>query len=177
MAYLWLKSLHIIGFVTWFAGLFYLARLFVYHAEAKKKSAVEWQVLHPQFSLMEKRLFYIITWPGMVFTLGCGTGMIYLNPAIFTGWLHIKLAMVVALAAYHIVCGSMLKRFASGNAGYSSGQMRMWNEIPTLLLVGIVLIAVLKNTLSFAKAFAVLFILGILLFAGIRIYKRFRSEN
>ncbi len=175
MAYLWFKSLHIIGFVTWFAGLFYLVRLFVYHAEAKEKGGTALDVLHPQYSLMEWRLYYIITWPGMLITLIFGTAMVVLNPAILTQWLLIKIALVFGLVLYHIYCRTLLIAFSKSENTPSNSILRLYNEVPTLLLVAIVLLAVMKNSLNAVTAFGLLAGLMVILMLGIKIYKRMRN--
>ncbi|HLD66940.1 MAG TPA: protoporphyrinogen oxidase HemJ [Pseudomonas sp.] len=139
MLYLWLKALHIIAMVCWFAGLFYLPRLFVYHAMSEDAPSRE------RFSLMERKLYRGIMIPSMLATLAFGFALLYLNPAwLNMGWLHAKLALVVLLIAYHHVCGAQLKRFARGENARGHVFYRWFNEIPVLFLLVIVILVVVK---------------------------------
>lgn len=140
MLYLWLKALHIVAIVCWFAGLFYLPRLFVYHAMSED------QVSRERFQVMERKLYRGIMMPSMVATLIFGVGMITLNPALFStgGWLHAKLALVVLLIGYHHLCGAQLKRFARNENTRSHVFYRWFNEFPVLLLLAIVILVVIK---------------------------------
>ena len=135
---LWVKSLHIIFMVTWFAGLFYLPRLFVYHAQASDAASLE------RFNLMERRLYWGIMTPGAVLTIAFG---LWLWVGWFRdagGWLHAKLALVALLIAYHLWCGRLLRRFAAGRNTRSHVWFRWFNEVPTLVLFATVLLVVLK---------------------------------
>ena len=135
---LWLKALHVVAMVTWFAGLFYLPRLFVYHADAVDSISVE------RFRVMERRLFMIMT-IGALATLLLGVAMIVAAPGYLKmGWLHVKLALVLVLIVYHVLCFKFVRDFATGRARRSSGWFRAFNEVPSLLLLGIVLLAVAK---------------------------------
>lgn len=148
MAYLWYKAFHLIGVVVWFAGLFYLVRLFVYHAEASQQPEPAQSILKSQYEIMEKRLYHIITMPGMVVTVVMAIGLLTTEPEVLKdGWLHIKLAFVVALLAYHFYCGRLMRRLATGECKWTGQQFRALNEAPTVLLVAIVLLAVFKNSL------------------------------
>lgn len=140
MLYLWLKALHIIAIVCWFAGLFYLPRLFVYHAMSEDAVSRE------RFQTMERKLYRGIMIPSMIATLAFGIGMIALNPALFStgGWLHAKLALVVLLIGYHHVCGAQMKRFARNENTRSHVFYRWFNEAPVLLLLAIVILVVVK---------------------------------
>ncbi len=140
MLYLWLKALHIVAIVCWFAGLFYLPRLFVYHAMSEDAISRE------RFQVMERKLYRGIMIPSMVATLAFGIGMIALNPALFSsgGWLHAKLALVVLLIGYHHMCGAQLKRFARDENTRSHVFYRWFNEFPVLLLLAIVILVVIK---------------------------------
>jgi putative membrane protein len=135
---LWVKSFHIIFMVTWFAGLFYLPRLFVYHAAAQDRVSLE------RFKVMERRLFWGIMTPGAVLTLLFG---VWLWLGWFrgaSGWLHAKLALVVALVAYHLWCWRLLEAFAAERNTKSERWYRWFNEFPTLVLVATVLLVVFK---------------------------------
>ncbi|WP_404439709.1 protoporphyrinogen oxidase HemJ [Stutzerimonas chloritidismutans] len=140
MLYLWLKALHIVAIVCWFAGLFYLPRLFVYHAMSEDAVSRE------RFQIMERKLYRGIMVPSMIATLLFGIGMIALNPALFSsgGWLHAKLALVVILIGYHHVCGAQLKRFARNENRHGHVFYRWFNEFPVLLLLAIVILVVVK---------------------------------
>lgn len=137
---LYIKALHIIAMVAWFAGLFYLPRLFVYHSEAKDAISIE------RFKIMERRLYYGITWPSAVLTTILGLYLITYNSAYYllSGWFHAKLALVVILWCYHLACGYYLKLFKSDENYNSSVFYRIFNEMPTVLLVGIILLVVVK---------------------------------
>ncbi len=177
MLYFYLKALHIIGFVSWFAGLFYLVRLFIYHVEANDRAVEERKVLQEAFELMALRLYNIIMTPAMVVTLICGFGMIGYNPAVFQSWLHIKLTFVALLVVYHFYNRHILRKLQNKQATFSSYQFRLWNEIATLFLIAIVLIAVFKNTLNFITAFFILLGVMIALFLGVRIYRYVRGAT
>ena len=135
-----IKALHIITMVAWFAGLFYLPRLFVYHATAEDDISIV------RFKIMERRLYYGITWPAALLTTILGIVLITYNPDYYlkTGWMHIKLTLVIILWSYHLVCGHFLKQFACGLNKHSERYYRVVNEIPTILLISIVLLAVVK---------------------------------
>ena len=139
MLYLWLKALHIVAIVCWFAGLFYLPRLFVYHAMSEDA------ISRDRFQVMERKLYRGIMIPSMIATLAFGIGMIAFNPALFSGgWLHAKLALVVLLIGYHHMCGAQLKRFARNENTRSHVFYRWFNEFPVLLLLAIVILVVVK---------------------------------
>ncbi|HEY9710867.1 MAG TPA: protoporphyrinogen oxidase HemJ [Oculatellaceae cyanobacterium] len=148
MAYFWFKAFHLIGVVVWFAGLFYIVRLFVYHAEASQEPEPAQTILKNQYQIMEKRLYHIITTPGMVVTVAMAIGLLVTEPEVLKdGWLHIKLAFVAVLIAYHFYCGRIMRRLAAGECNWTGQQFRALNEAPTVLLVAIVLLAVFKNNL------------------------------
>lgn len=175
---LYLKALHIIFMVTWFAGLFYIVRLFVYNAEGLDKPEPEKSILVKQFQLMQKRLWFGITWPGMILTWLFGWWMVYENPYFLTaGWFHIKLSFVLALTVYHFVCHRIFKNFQSGAKRYSSFSMRLWNEVATLFLVAIVFIVELQNTLSWIWGVMGLVVFAALLMIGIKAYKKWREKK
>lgn len=139
MLYLWLKALHIIAIVCWFAGLFYLPRLFVYHAQAEDEPSRQ------RFCVMERKLYRGIMTPAMIATLLLGAGLIYLNPTwLEMGWLHAKLLLVILLIGYHHACGAQLKRFACNKNTRGHVFYRWFNEVPVLFLLGIVILVVVK---------------------------------
>lgn len=138
---LWLKAFHIIAMVTWFAGLFYLPRLFVYHAMST--DAISQQ----RFKLMERKLYYGIMTPGAAFTIGLGLWMLYVYAwGLFKSdlWLHLKLTLVLALVIFHLYCGYLRRQFYLDKNHHSHVFYRWINEIPTVLLISIVLLTVLK---------------------------------
>lgn len=136
---LWLKAFHIIAMVAWFAGLFYLPRLFVYHSTATDSISIE------RFKIMEKRLYYGITWPAAIVTTVLGLWMLLTNPYyIKAGWMHGKLGLVILLWIYHLSCGHFLKKFLQDNHQRSTLFFRYYNEIPTILLAAIVILVVVR---------------------------------
>jgi putative membrane protein len=140
MIYLWLKAFHIISMVCWFAGLFYLPRLFVYHSMSDDAVSRE------RFCTMERKLYRGIMGPAMVATLVFGIWLISLNAKEYFshGWMHAKLTLVVLLIGYHHVCGAQVKRFARGENGRSHVFYRWFNEVPVLILLAIVILVVVK---------------------------------
>ncbi|WP_421657268.1 protoporphyrinogen oxidase HemJ [Leptothermofonsia sp. ETS-13] len=148
MAYYWYKAFHIVGFVTWFAGLFYLVRLFVYHAEANDKPEPARSILKEQYELMEKRLYSIITTPGMLLTVAMAIGLISTETEILRQpWLHVKIGLVLLLIGYHHYCKRIMKQLAAGECKITAQQFRWLNEAPTIFLVVIVMLAIFKNNL------------------------------
>ncbi len=140
MLYLWLKAFHIIAMVCWFAGLFYLPRLFVYHAMSDDAASRE------RFCIMERKLYRGIMQPSMIVTVGLGIWLLSLNPSYYfsQGWMHAKLTLIVLLIGYHHVCGAQLKRFAAGENRRSHVFYRWFNEAPVLVLLGVVILVVVK---------------------------------
>lgn len=136
---LWLKAFHIIAVICWFAGIFYLPRLFVYHAMAQD------QATRDHLKVMERKLYRFIS-PFMGFTIILGAALILTSPAYYlkAGWLHAKLVLVAALVAYHFYCGHLLRRFADDANPRSHVFYRWFNELPVLALFGIVILAVVK---------------------------------
>ena len=175
MTYFYVKALHIIFVITWFAGLFYIVRLFIYTAEANEKTEPERSILLKQLILMQNRLWYIITWPSAVLTIIFGGWLWYLYGSLPT-WLLVKLCFVAGLFLYHLSLHIILKQQEKGIFKYSSQQLRGWNEVATLFLFIIVLLAVVKQMLSVAWAVAGMFALGIILMIAIKLYKKFRKE-
>ena len=174
-AYLWFKALHIIGVVVWFAGLFYLVRLFIYHVEANELEASLQKPFKDQYSLMEKRLANIITTPGMVLAISMATGLLYMQPDwLFQFWMQIKLFFVVALLIYHFFCYKLMAQLEDETCQWSGQQLRALNELPTLFLVIVVLLVVFKN--QFPTSAVTWLIVGLVLFmaATIQFYARWR---
>jgi len=176
MTFLYLKAIHIIFIVTWFAGLFYMPRIFVYIVEAHSKPEPEKSILLKQLKIMASRLWFAITWPSAIITLGIGTSLIINQPEwLQQGFMHIKLTLVLLLYLYHFSIHVIFKQLNRDVVKYSSQQLRFWNEVATLFLISIVFIIVLKNTLSMVWGLTGLITISILITVGIRIYKKFRK--
>jgi len=176
MGFLWLKSLHIIFVVTWFAGLFYIVRLFIYQVEAQDKEEMEKKIMTPQYKLMSRRLWYGITWPSFIITAILGITLLLYNPAyIEEDWMLIKLFLVLVLFAYHLICHKMFQQLQKDIYSYSSNQLRIWNEVTTLLLISIVFLVVFKTNSDWVFGIAGMILLALLLMLGIRLYKKTRA--
>lgn len=178
MEFEYIKSLHIIFVVTWFAGLFYIVRLFIYQTEAMERPEAERKILKPQLDLMARRLWTIITWPSAILTLIFGTWVLFYRWGYLEqGFMQAKLGFVLLLYIYHIFCHKLFKELQNGRTRWTSTQLRLWNEASTLLLFAIVFLIVLKNTLSMAWGILGLVSLAISLMIGIKLYKKFRSKS
>jgi protoporphyrinogen IX oxidase len=169
--YLYVKALHIIFIVTWFSGMFYVVRLFIYNAEAGEKPEPEKSILRQQFTIMIKRLWYGITFPSAILTLIFGGWLWYLYGAL-PEWLMIKLVFVLGLYFYHASLHIVFQQQMKGIFKYTSQQLRIWNEVATVFLVAIVMLVVVKQNLSWAWGLAGLFLLTLILLLAIRIYKK-----
>src|SRR5687768_15683120 len=149
MISLYLKAVHIIFIVTWFAGLFYIPRLFIYITEAHGKAEPERTILTKQLKIMAARLWYGITWPSAIITLGLGTALLINEPHwLKQGFMHIKLTLVFLLYGYHFSLQYLFNQLKIDLVKYTSRQLRIWNEVATLFLIAIVFIIVLKNALD-----------------------------
>ena len=178
MTYDIIKSLHIIFVVSWFAGLFYIVRLFIYHIESTKFDTEKQKILQEQFCVMEKKLWWIITTPAMILTLFFGVWMLWLNPALLQmPWMHTKLLFVVLLIIYHFICQKIMLDLNKQKFKWSSTALRIWNEVATLFLVIIVFLVVLKNNINWIYATLGFFGLAILLMLGIKWYKKVNSKQ
>lgn len=178
MSHLYLKAVHIIFIVTWFAGLFYMPRLLIYITEAHAKSEPEKSILLRQLKMMASRLWFGITWPSAIITLLMGASLIINQPEWLSyGFMHIKLTLVFLLYGYHFSLHKIHKQLQKDEVKYTSNQLRIWNEVATLFLISIVFIIVLKNAFSMLWGIAGLVLITILILLGIRIYKRLRKEN
>jgi putative membrane protein len=173
--YNYIKALHIIFIVTWFSGMFYVVRLFIYNTEAGEKAVPESIVLRNQFTIMIKRLWLGITWPSAILTLVFGSWIWYLLGSL-PQWLLVKLFFVAGLYLYHLSLHIIYRQQIKGIFKYSSQQLRVWNELATLFLFAIVFIAVVKESMSWLRALGALAILVIVLMSAIRLYKRLRSR-
>lgn len=175
---LYVLALHIIFVVTWFAGLFYIVRLFIYHAEAEKKPEPERSILQKQYKLMEKRLWYGITWPSLLGTYVFGGWLLYENYGLnIPAWLLLKLSFVFGLTLYHVRCHVMFRNFQKDMVKHSSFMLRLWNEVATIFLVAIVFIVELKDTFSYVKGLLGLILFSVTIILAIRIYRKGRKEE
>ena len=174
----YLKALHIIFVITWFAGLFYIVRLFIYFAEAEKKEDPIKDILQTQYKLMSKRLWYIITWPSAVLASLFAFWMLYLEPSyLLMPWMHVKLSFVLALYFYHAGCHKVFIQQQKGIVKFTSFKLRIWNEVDTILLLVIVFLVVLKSTISWVWGVVVIILFGLLIMLGIKLYKNIRKKN
>jgi len=177
MTYLYFKAIHIIFVVSWMAGLFYTVRLFIYHTEANELPATERNILQKQYGIMESRLWNIITTPAMVLSVLAGLGMLYINSSLVQeGWMQLKLGFVVALLAYHFICQRMIGQFKQGIFKWSSTQLRLWNEVATILLVAIVFAVILRTALDLAYGLIGLIVLGGSIMVAVKVYKKYRTK-
>ncbi|MDZ4824690.1 MAG: CopD family protein [Flavobacteriales bacterium] len=144
-----IRALHIIFIVTWFAGLFYMFRLFVYHAEAGRKTEPARSILIDQYKIMERRLWYFITWPSCILTLIAGPWLLIKLPEYLNQpWMYMKLFLVVLLIIYQLYGQKIFTQLKDNPRGYSSIKLRLLNEVATVLLVAIVFLVVLKDSVS-----------------------------
>lgn len=185
-----LKAIHIIGFISWLAGLFYLGRLFVYSSEAQLESEPARSVLLKRFPLMQQRAYKIICNPAMMITWTAGLSMLALG--IFSnkvpnylsiengtpGWMHLKLVFLVLLLGYHLWCKRIIKQLQNGTATFDAFQFRLFNEAPTILLVLIVFTASLGLTyrLNYTYLFIGVFLFGVLIYRGAVAYRKRRAS-
>lgn len=176
--YNYIKALHLIFVVTWFAGLFYIPRLFIYHIEASHKASPEREILTNQLKLMTKRLWYIIGWPSAILCTFFALWLLLLMPEwLYQPWMQVKLGFVVLLLAYHFKCHQIFKQLQRDEVNYTSRFMRIFNEITTLVLFAVVFLVILKNTFNWIYGVVGIIALGVLLMLGIRLYKRIRDKN
>ena len=178
MYYNYIKALHLIFVITWFAGLFYIPRLFIYHIEAAKKTKQEADILVPQLKIMAKRLWYIITWPSAILCIIFAFWLLLLIPSwIAQSWMHIKLTFVVLLIAYHLKTHQIFLKLQKDKIVYTSMFMRIWNEGATLLLFAIVFLVILKDSFHWVFGLFGILGLGVILVLGIRLYKKIRMDK
>ncbi|WP_339887367.1 CopD family protein [uncultured Flavobacterium sp.] len=178
MEYDYIKALHLIFVITWFAGLFYIVRLFVYHAEAKQKPQPEQDILIKQYQIMQYRLWYIITWPSAVLASLFAFYLLYLNPSwLSQPWMHVKLAFVLLLYIYHAKCHQIFKQLQKNEVKHTSNFFRIWNEGATIILFAIVFLVILKSAINWIFGVIGIFVFSILIMLGFKLYKRIREKN
>lgn len=176
MTFLYLKAVHIIFIVTWFAGLFYMPRLLIYMREAFDKTEPEKSILLKNFAVMASRLWLGITWPSAIITLGMGAAMLINQPEwLKLSFMHLKLGLVFFLYLYHFSLHYLFNQLKQGKTTYTSTQLRFWNEVATLFLISIVFLIVLKNALSMVWGLVGLIVITLLIVAGMKIYKKYRK--
>jgi putative membrane protein len=176
--YNYIKALHLIFVVTWFAGLFYIVRLFVYHSEAKEKPEPEQSILIQQYQLMQYRLWYIITWPSAVLASIFAFWLLYLIPTwLYQDWMLVKLGFVVLLYLYHFKCHLIFKQLQKNEVKNSSNFFRLWNEGATLILFAVVFLVILKNAINWIFGVIGIIAFSLLLMIGFKFYKRIRERQ
>lgn len=173
---LYWKALHIIFVTTWFAGLFYIVRLFIYDVEANEKENDVRDILQKQFRLMERRLWYGITWPSAVLTIITGTYLVYITGYYSSFWMILKFGFVILLFLYHLVCQKIVNQLQNSQVKWTSMQLRLWNEVATLFLVSIVFIVVLKDALGLLYGMIGLVVVTLVLLFAINLYKKSRTK-
>lgn len=176
MTFLYLKAVHIIFIVTWFAGLFYMPRLLIYLREAFDKTDPEKSILLANFTVMASRLWYGITWPSAIITLGMGIAILLHQPHwLHLSFMHLKLTLVLLLYLYHFSLQVIFNKLKKGETTYTSNQLRFWNEVATLFLISIVFLIVLKSALSMLWGLIGLICITVLIVLGMNMYKKYRN--
>ncbi|MBT8276848.1 MAG: CopD family protein [Bacteroidia bacterium] len=175
--YNYIKSLHLIFVITWFAGLFYIVRLFVYQIEAYHKTSPEKEIIGDQLKIMVRRLWYIITWPSMILATGFAIWLVVLRSFYLTdAWMQVKLGFVVLLIIYHIKCHMIYIDLQRDKVKYSSNFMRIFNEGATLILFAVVFLVILKNAINWIYGTLGIILFAILIMLGFKLYKRIREK-
>lgn len=176
--YNYIKSFHLIFVITWFAGLFYIPRLFVYQIEAFHKPAPEKEILGKQLKLMSKRLWFIITWPSAILALFFGLILFYLNPyLVYLDWMQVKLGFIVLLFIYHLKTHQYYNQLQHDVVKKTSNFMRIWNEGATFILFAVIFLVILKSAINWVWGVAGIILLGLLIMLGFKIYKNIRDKN
>ena len=178
MTFFYLKALHIIFVVTWFAGLFYIVRLFIYHTEASLEPEPKKSILIDQYKVMQRRLWFGITWPSAILTLVLGPSlMTYYLPLSENPWLITKLLFVFGLVVYHFLCHKIFKQLRNDQVKFSSTQLRIWNEVATIILFAVVFLVTLQSAINWIWGVVGIILFGVLLMLGIRLYKKIREKK
>jgi len=176
--YNYIKSFHLIFVITWFAGLFYIPRLFVYQIESFYKPSPEKEILGKQLKLMSKRLWYIITWPSAILATVFAVWLLILQPYwLEQPWMHVKLLFVILLIIYHLKTHQYFKQLQNDRVEKTSSFMRIWNEGATFILFAVVFLVILKNAINWVYGIIGLIILGVLIMLGFKVYKNIRAKN
>ena len=176
--YNYIKSLHLIFVITWFAGLFYIVRLFVYQIEANDKPSPEKEILQKQYKIMTYRLWYIITWPSAVFATIFALLLLHLNPGFLEmPWMQVKLGFVFLLFTYHFRCQKIYTELQNDTVKYTSNFMRLWNEGATIILFAVVFLVILKNAINWIYGVVGIVLFSVIIMLGFKFYKRIREKQ
>lgn len=176
--YNYIKSLHLIFVITWFAGLFYIVRLFVYQIEANEKPSPEREILLNQYKIMTYRLWYIITWPSAILATIFALWLLHLMPEwLQMPWMQVKLGFVVLLFAYHFKCHQIYRQLQNDIFKHSSNFMRLWNEGATIILFAVVFLVILKNAINWIYGVIGIVLFSVLIMLGFKFYKRIREKK
>lgn len=176
--YNYIKSLHLIFVITWFAGLFYIVRLFVYQIEANDKPSPEKEILQKQYKIMTYRLWYIITWPSAVLATIFALLLLHFNPGfIEMPWMQVKLGFVVLLFIYHFKCHKIYTELQNDTIKYTSNFMRLWNEGATIILFAVVFLVILKNAINWIYGVVGIVLFSVIIMLGFKFYKRIREKQ
>lgn len=176
--YRYILAVHIIFVVSWMAGLFYGVRLFIYHTEANEKAEPERSILQREYTKITSRLWNIIAIPAMSLTILAGLLMLYIVPGwLYQAWMQVKLGFVIALIIYHFICQRIMKQLRNGVFHYSSNQLRLWNEVATILLVAIVFSVILKSAVDWVYGLIGLIIFSAVIMTAVKLYKRYREKR
>jgi protoporphyrinogen IX oxidase len=179
--YNYLKSLHLIFVITWFAGLFYIVRLFVYQIEANDKPSPEKEILQKQYKIMTYRLWYIITWPSAVLASIFAFWILFFTDLgkswLQMPWMHVKLGFVFVLYLYHYKCHKIYQELQNDQVKYTTNHMRLWNEGATIILFAVVFLVILKNAVNWIYGVIGIMLFSILIMLGFKFYKRIREKN
>ncbi len=176
--YQYIKALHLIFVITWFAGLFYIPRLFVYHIEANNKPSPDKEILTEQLKIMTKRLWYIITWPSAILTTIFAIWLLILMPNLLNeNWMLVKLGFVGLLIIYHLKTHQIFNQLQRDDVRYTSSFMRIWNEGSTIVLFSVVFLVILRNAIDWIFGVVGIIVLSLLLMLGIKWYKKIREKN
>ncbi|MDQ8004801.1 MAG: protoporphyrinogen oxidase HemJ [Pedobacter sp.] len=176
--YFYIKATHIVFMVSWMAGLFYGVRLFIYHTEANNKPEPDRSILTTEYAKITARLWSIIATPAMILTVVAGSLMLYLVPTLLlTPWMHVKLAFVLLLLIYHFICQNVMKKLRNGTSKWTSNQLRLWNEVATILLVAIVFTVILKSAVNWVYGLIGLIIFSAIIMMAVKLYKKHREKK
>lgn len=176
--YNYIKAFHLIFVITWFAGLFYIPRLFVYQIEAFHKPSPEKEILGKQLKLMAKRLWFIIAWPSAILATFFAVWLLILNPVLIEfSWMQVKLGFVALLIIYHIKTHQYYKQLQNDDVKITSNFMRLWNEGATFILFAVIFLVLLKSAVNWIYGVIGIIILAVLLMLGFKLYKRIREKN
>lgn len=176
--YNYIKALHLIFVITWFAGLFYIVRLFIYQIEASKKPSPDKEILGEQLKIMASRLWNIITWPSAILTLIFAGTLLYLNQGLlYLPWMQIKLGFIVLLYIYHFKCHQIFKQLQRGEVKHTSPFMRLFNEGATIILFSVVFLVIVRHELNWIFGVLGIISFSVILMILVKVYKRYRARQ